>query len=256
MKLTVLHSTGKTADLIVRDEVFAAKVNKPLLAQAVRVFLSNQRQGTSSSKTRSDVARTKKKWFKQKGTGNARHGARSANIFVGGGVVHGPTGNENWNLSLSKNMRKQALASALSAQIEKIVVTTMLGDIQPKTKDAHAYLQRLAPNVKKVLIVVDQKMENIYRSTKNLPYVQITSAARVNIYELLLAQKIILTKEAVHQLEARILKLNEKPEIVEKKVAKVKEVVQPEKKPVVKKTIKKPTSKKPVKSAKKVSVKK
>lgn len=259
MKLTVLHSTGKTADLEVSDAVFNVKVNKSLLAQAVRVYLSNQRQGTSRSKTRSEVARTKKKWFKQKGTGNARHGARSANIFVGGGTVHGPTGNENWTLNLSKMMKKKALASALTSQKDHITVTTMLADIQPKTKDAHAYLQRLAPAVKRVLLVVDQKMDNILRSTNNLSYVEVTTAQRLNIYELLLAEKIIMTKEAAHQLEARVLgtvkkdvtPTVEKKEVNEVKPKKAVKKTVEKKKPVVKKVAKKAVTQKKATETKK-----
>lgn len=252
MKFTILHSTGKTAELEVSDAVFNTSVNKPLLAQAVRVYLSNQRQGTSRSKTRSEIARTKKKWFKQKGTGNARHGARSANIFVGGGTVHGPTGNENWTLHLSKMMKKKALASALTSQKEHITITSMLADIQPKTKDAHAYLQRLAPEAKRVLLVLDQKMDNILRSTNNLDYVQVTTAQRLNVYELLLAEKIIMTKEAVHQLEARALGLEKKVVSQSNVTSKVKEA---EPKKATKKSVeKKATVAK--KTAKKESVKK
>src|SRR5471030_1547190 len=116
MNLTVASTVGKTTSMSVNDAVFAAVINPELIAQAVRVYMSNQRQGSSKVKTRAEVARTKKKWFKQKGTGNARHGARTPNIFVGGGVAHGPNGMQNWSLKLSATMKKAALISALSAQ--------------------------------------------------------------------------------------------------------------------------------------------
>jgi large subunit ribosomal protein L4 len=92
MKLNVFGNTGKNTELEVSNEVFGQKPVASLLAQAVRVYLSNQRQGTSKVKTRADINRTKKKWYKQKGTGGARHGARTPSIFVGGAVAHGPTG--------------------------------------------------------------------------------------------------------------------------------------------------------------------
>lgn len=220
MKFTVLNTTGKSTSLEVSDKVFGGKVNKPLIAQAVRVYLSNQRQGTSKVKTRAEVDRTKKKWFKQKGTGNARHGARSANIFVGGGISHGPTGGQNWTLTLSKNMKKSAMMSALSSQQENMLVTTVLSDIQPKTKDAVAFLQKLAPGSKKTLVVLHESMENIHRSMKNIPTVLIRSAKQLSVYETMLADKIIFTKDAVKQLEERLAGTDTKTEIVESKPVK------------------------------------
>src|SRR5690554_4960009 len=105
MKLTVITATSKASSIEVSDAVFGQKANPTLLAQAVRVYLSNLRQGTSKVKTRSEVSRTRAKWYRQKGTGNARHGARSAPIFVGGGVAHGPNGQQNWTKSLSRKMK-------------------------------------------------------------------------------------------------------------------------------------------------------
>ena len=94
MKLQVVHTSGKSTELEVLKSVFGEKPNTSLLAQALRVYQLNQRQGTAKVKTRSEVARTKKKWYKQKGTGGARHGARTPSIFVGGGVkiLFRPTG--------------------------------------------------------------------------------------------------------------------------------------------------------------------
>ncbi len=205
MKLNVINTTGKNTTITVSDEVFAAKVNAPLMAQAVRVYLSNQRQGTSKVKTRAEINRTKKKWFKQKGTGNARHGARTPNIFVGGGVAHGPAGTTDWTLKLSKQMKRKALMSALSAQIDNILVTTVLEGVKPKTKDVVAYLSKLVPVNSRVLVVVDKAEENLIRSTNNLENVLISSAHRLNIHEVLLAEKIILNKDAVKAIEARLL---------------------------------------------------
>lgn len=249
MQFTVSNTTGKSTTLEASDAVFATKVNKPLIAQAVRVFLSNARQGTSKTKTRAEVARTKKKWFKQKGTGNARHGARSANIFVGGGVSHGPTGHENWSLNLSKQMKKKALMSALSAQKDSIVVTTVFGDIQAKTKDAQAFLKKLAPKGKRILVVVDREMDNIARSMSNIANVVMTSAQNMNILDVTLADSIIMTKEAVKMVEDRLAgkvvekaagsNLSEVAEVKKTTVKVAKKAATP-----VKKTVKKVVAKK------------
>src|SRR5690242_1823092 len=122
MQLTKVTKTGAKSQLTVSDSVFGVPVNKALIAQAVRVYMSNQRQGTSKAKTRSEINRTSAKWYKQKGTGRARHGARNAPLFVGGGVAHGPNGEQNWTRTLSKRMKMQALVTALSAQAANIVV--------------------------------------------------------------------------------------------------------------------------------------
>jgi len=256
MKIDVLNTTGKSTSLDISDVVFGSEVNKKLVAQAVRVYLSNQRQGTSKVKTRAEVDRTKKKWFKQKGTGNARHGARSANIFVGGGIAHGPNGEQNWSLKLSRQQKRKALMSALSAQKENISVTTVLSEVQPKTKDAVAFLKKLAPDSKRTLIVLHENMENIVRSTRNLEHVLITSAARLNIYETVVANKIIFTKEAIKILEDRLLEITDQAaksvespieiKVKEVKVEKKVNKITKEKTVVVKKVSKKtkPTTKK------------
>lgn len=224
MQFTVLNTTGKSTTLEASDAVFGVTPNKALIAQSVRVFLSNQRQGTAKTKTRAEVNRTKKKWFKQKGTGNARHGARSSNIFVGGGTGHGPTGHENWSLTMAKQMKKKAMISALSTQKDQIVVTTVLSDIEPKTKDAVAFLKKLAPESKKILIVLHQDMENINRSMHNLSHVIITTVERLNILDIAYADAVIMTKESVKALEDRLVGAS-------KKVAKT--VVAAESAPVV-----------------------
>lgn len=252
MKFTVLNTTGKDTTLEASDAVFARESNPDLIAQAVRVYLANQRQGTAKVKTRSEINRTKKKWFRQKGTGNARHGARSANIFVGGGVVHGPTGRQNYSLKMPAKMKQAALCSVLSTQRENIIVTTVLGDIQPKTKDAAAYLAKLAPNKKRILVVTQEKMPNIWRSMNNLSHVIVTTVQGLNIFNASAADQIIFTKEAVKALEARLdnqkvkseTKAESKPESKpeEKKPtakAEAKPVKAPAKKPTAKKTVKK-----------------
>lgn len=250
MQLQVVHTTGKSTEITVSDAVFATKVNKPLLAQAVRVYLSNQRQGSAKTKTRGEIARTKKKWYRQKGTGGARHGARTPSLFVGGGVTFGPTGTQNFTKKLPKMMRRSALMSALSSQSSNIVVTTVLDSIQPKTKDAVAFLKKLAPDAKRILLVTDTSKNNIQRSTNNLDWVLSTTASMMNVYETLLADKIIFTKEAIKMLEDRLVGeegSDKEAKLQSDKVEKVKSTSQKEKvvekKTVAKKPLKKDTEK-------------
>ncbi len=242
MKLRVVSTIGQNTTVTASDSVFAAKVNSVLIAQAIRVYLSNQRQGTSKTKTRSEINRTKKKWFKQKGTGNARHGARTANIFVGGGISHGPTGLQNWSLKLSSAMRRSALSSALSAQVERIIVSDDIQQLDGKTSSAQKMLSKMLPDAKHILVVLGSAQPMVLRSLRNLESVYVTTASRLTTYEVAYADAIILTKEAVKVLETRLASTKaEKAEVVEK----VEEKSAPA---PVKKTVKKVTKAKTAKA--------
>ena len=117
--LDVYSTSGKkTSTTSVKKKFFEAKINSSLMAQAIRVYLSNQRQAPAKTKSRGEVKVTKKKVWRQKGTGRARHGSRNAPIFVGGGKAHGPSGTQNYKLKMSKKMKKASLFSALSEQFK------------------------------------------------------------------------------------------------------------------------------------------
>lgn len=208
MKLTTYTKTGNKSKTPVTGNkaIFDAEVNQQLLSQGIRVYLSNQRQGTSKTKSRSAVIRTKKKWYKQKGTGNARHGSRNAPIFVGGGVAHGPTGLSNWKRKLTKRSKAQALVSALSAQKDNIVVCDGFNDLSGKTKQAVELLSKMTDQKEKVLVVLAEAKPETIKSLRNLQKVMVTRAERLNIYEVALADKIIITSDAVKQLEDKLVK--------------------------------------------------
>src|SRR5579859_771985 len=234
MKLKVASTVGQNTTLSVRDDVFGAPFNPTLVAQTVRVYLANQRQGTSKTKTRSEINRSKKKWFKQKGTGNARHGARTPSIFVGGGVSHGPTGHENWNLKVSSTMKKVSLASVLSAQVAKTVVMEDINQLDGKTASAHKLFENLLPDAQHILVVLSKQEPMVARSLRNLPYVYMTDASRLNTYEVAYSDAIVMTKESVKVLEERLGREEKKTKVkeVEKKAVAVKKT--PVKKPAAK----------------------
>jgi len=190
-------------------EIFAAKINPPLMAQAVRVYLSNQRKAHPKVKTRGEVKRTKAKWFRQKGTGRARHGARSAPIFVGGGVAHGPKGVENYHLKLSKKMKKAALFSALSSKLKakEIIVVQGLGKIKPRTKEMVVVLKNLKAE-KKALLILPKVLENVIRSGRNLKEVKLVQADSLNTYRILNSQQLIFMEESLEVIKKTFLKKN------------------------------------------------
>lgn len=204
MKLTAINTTGTKSTHTVSDAVFGFAVNQPLLAQAIRVYTYNEHQSTSRVKTRAEVRRTKKKWFKQKGTGNARHAARSAPIFVGGGVAHGPKGLSTANLSLSQQQKHQALKSALTVQIESIIVTEGIEASSGKTSQAHKFLHAILADEPRTLVVIANRNEKVEQAFGNIQYVWVTTAEHVTALDVIAADKIIFSPEAIIALENRM----------------------------------------------------
>ena len=210
MKLVTYSASGSKGSMTVDKAVFGAKVNQQLLSQAVRVYSFNQRQGTSRVKTRSEIKLTKKKWYRQKGTGNARHGAKSAHIFVGGGVAHGPKGIENWSRKLTKSMRRQAMLSALSAQAESIIVCDAISNLDGKTKSAVQILSKFSTLKDKVLVVLAGESEKTQKSMRNLPNVLLVGSDQLNTFNVAMADLIVFTKDSLKEVESRMTKNKDK----------------------------------------------
>lgn len=196
-------------------EIFGAKINDQLMAQAVRVYLANQRQGNAHTKSRSEIKLTTGKWFRQKGTGRARHGAKSAPIFVGGGLAHGPKKND-YSLSFPKKMRKAALLSALSQKASdgEVIVISGLSKIEPKTKIMNQTLTKITADdksKKKVLLVTNgasKDLPNVFRAGGNIKNLDLLSFELLNTYEVLRHKHLLLMKESVEKLSERNSKNN------------------------------------------------
>lgn len=192
------------------ESIFGAKINKPLMAQAVRVYLANQRQGSAQAKTRGQVQGSTKKMGRQKGSGNARHGSIRAPIYVGGGKAHGPQP-KDWSLNLPKKMRRAALCSALSGKLEdkEIMVIDGLQTIDAKTKVFIKSItpQNMDPKKKQTyLVVLPEKEVRIQRAARNVPYVKVEKAQNLHTYDVLRVNQVIFMKEAVQKLEEAFAK--------------------------------------------------
>lgn len=187
-------------------ELFGVKVNTVLMTQAVRVYLTNQRRGTVSTKTRGEVAGSTRKIYRQKGTGRARHGGVRAPIFVKGGIAHGPKPKE-YELSMPKHMRRAALFSALTVKHVDGAVTVIdgLAAIERKTKAMTSVLKALGV-AKKVLVVMPKDLEHVYKAGRNIPGVTFTSADRLNTYEVLNTKMLVVMKDAVEVMKKTFLK--------------------------------------------------
>lgn len=195
MKAKLFTSKGTMKQEVPLPKSLEAKASKSLLLQAVRVLEDNTHFGLSKVKTRSEVNLTKKKLYKQKGTGGARHGAKSAHIFVGGGVVHGPTG-EKRKLSLPLKMKKAALLLAFNKRIKegRLVLVEGLNKVT-KTNEAskivEAVKKTLGLKTKVVLVLTtkDMKVAKVYRNIENLTVKEFSS---LNAFTVLGASMLML----------------------------------------------------------------
>jgi large subunit ribosomal protein L4 len=187
------------------DSLFGAK-NDAILAQAVRIYTSNSHQKTHKVLTRGEVNGSTKKIYRQKGTGNARHGAKYAPIFVGGGIAHGPTGVRPENMVLPKAMRRRALASAMQAKMSDNAIVGISGvkKFTGKTASMVKLLSSIAAHPKnKVLIVTDGVANSLYQSIGNLQGVSMKRASLVNALDLVAVDSLILTKKALTTITER-----------------------------------------------------
>ena len=205
MLISIYDMEGeKTGDVELRADIFEAPVNVPLMHQAFERQRANARQGTHKAQTRSEVNRTTKKWYRQKGTGRARHGSRSANLFVGGAVAHGPRVRD-YSKKMPRKMRQAALRSALSAKAadEAIVVVNGLEMDVPRTKRVAGTLEAVGADGS-VLLLLPGRNEVVEKSARNLPDVKVLNANYLNIRDLLSHDKILITMDSLKVIE-RIL---------------------------------------------------
>ena len=201
-KLTLYNMEGKDIGSIeVKDEIFGIEINQNAVHDVVKNYLANQRQGTQSTKTRSEVRGGGAKPFRQKGTGRARQGSRVAPNHVGGGVVFAPKPRD-YRYSVPKKVKRLAMLSVLSsktAENELVVIDELVFD-EPKTKEMIKFLTAVGAE-KKALILTAEKEENIVKSAANLPGVETSYVGRMNVYEILNHTSLIVTKEAVEKIE-------------------------------------------------------
>lgn len=211
VSIDVMGIDGKvTGKVSLPGEMFGEKVNKALIAQAVRVYLANQRQGTASTKTRGEVDGSTAKIYRQKGTGRARHGSKRAPIFVKGGVVFGPKPRD-FSLLLPQKMKRKALFSALSAKVKdkEVIVIDGLGTITAKTKAFAQMLEKTGINgkKKKLLFVTGGKdVAHVTRAGRNIQGVSFLPSKQINTYEVLAAGRVVMMKDAIDEMKEHFLK--------------------------------------------------
>jgi len=192
----------EVGEVELRSDIFEVPINVPLMHQALVRQLANARLGTHKTKSRGEVNRTKAKWYRQKGTGRARHGSRNANLFVGGGVAHGPKPH-GYTKKMPRRMRRAALRSALSVKAveNQIVVLDVLEMKVPRTKEMVAVLGSLGLD-RRVLILLPERNELVEKSARNLPQVRTLRASYLNVRDLLGYDHVLMPLGALQVIES------------------------------------------------------
>ena len=199
--VVVYNMEGKEVGTIeLNDAVFGVEINEHLVHMAVVQQLANNRQGTQKAKTRSEVSGGGRKPWRQKGTGHARQGSTRSPQWTGGGVVFAPVPRD-YSFKMNKKEKRAALKSALTSRVaaDKLIVVDELKFDAIKTKDFANVMNNLKVN--KGLVVIAEKDDNVILSARNLPTVDTTLVGTLNVYDVMKAGTVVLTKDAVAKIE-------------------------------------------------------
>lgn len=201
-KVALYNMAGEqTGDIEVSDAIFGQEVNTTVIHEVVKNYLANQRQGTQSTKTRTEVRGGGRKPWKQKGTGRARQGSIRAPQWTGGGVALGPKPRD-YRYSLNKKVKRLALKSALSSKVyeNELIVLEDISLDAIKTKEMAGLLTRLQID-SKALIILPEKNDVVYKSARNIEGVATTLVGTLNVYDIIKYNKLIATVDAIKKIE-------------------------------------------------------
>lgn len=199
---SVFDKTGKkVSDIALSDAIFAITPNASAMHLCVVAYLANQRQGTQSTLTRAEVRGGGKKPWRQKGSGRARQGSIRSPQWTHGGIALGPKPRE-YGKTVNKKVRRLAMKSALSSKVaaEELIVLDSLEMNEIKTREVVSVLKALETG-KKVLIVLPEKNETVYRSARNIKGVKTTLVSTLNVYDILNCDSLVVLKDAVSKIE-------------------------------------------------------
>ena len=198
----VLNMAGEEVNkLNLSASVFGIEPHKQAMFNAVQVEQANQRQATAKTKVRHEVSGGGKKPWRQKGTGRARAGSSRSPVWVGGGTVFGPVGNQNFTLSQNKKEHQLAVRSALSLKTPNDLV--VIDEIKFEAKKTKAFVKMLEA-IKcdvKTLVVVPEIDENLFASVRNVSYAKVVTTDNVSVYDLLNAEKLVMSEAAIKTVE-------------------------------------------------------
>ncbi|MDO4481952.1 MAG: 50S ribosomal protein L4 [Bacillota bacterium] len=198
----MLNMAGEAVgEIELKDDIFGIEINEYAVQEVVKNYLANQRQGTQSAKTRSEVKGGGQKPYRQKGTGRARQGSRRAPNHVGGGIVFAPKP-RSYRYTINKKVRRLAMKSVFTSKVaeNELIVIDAITFEKPKTKEMVKMLASVNAE-KKALIVLPEVDKNVIKSASNIPGVDTTIVTALNVYDMLNHTSLILTKDAVSKIE-------------------------------------------------------
>ena len=203
-KISIVNLNGeKVKDRNLKDNIWGITPNDAVLHNAVVLNMANARQASASTKTRSEVSGGGRKPWRQKGTGNARQGSIRAPHWRGGGIVFGPNPNRNYTKKMNKKERKLALKSALAYKVidKELIVVEDIKFKTNKTREMVELLSKLNVRDNKVLVVVSELTENVCLAARNLANVKLVTFEKVNAYDLVSADNMLIEVSALDKLE-------------------------------------------------------
>ena len=202
VSVKVLNMAGEeVSKMNLNAEVFGIEPHQQAMFDAVQVEQANQRQATAKTKVRHEVSGGGKKPWRQKGTGRARAGSSRSPVWVGGGTVFGPVGNQNFKISQNKKEHKLALKSALSLKTKDgLVVVDEIKFDEKKTKNFVAFLDAIKVG-SKALVVVDEITEEIFASARNVGYAKVVTADNISVVDLLNVDNLVMSKASIKEVE-------------------------------------------------------
>ena len=207
MKIDKIDINGKKDSIEVMDKIFSAKINNQLVSNVIYKINANFKGRKAKTKQRNEIKGSTAKIWAQKGTGNARHSSRKAPLFVGGGVAHGPKGENNYKIrKLNKSEKKLSISSLITEKTNSnnLIVFNDFETQIKKTKDMNSILKKF--EALNSLIILDNKSKNnILKSSRNIPNIKITDTNHFSAFDIIKYKKIIFTTTAIKELEKKYL---------------------------------------------------
>lgn len=204
MEATIVNIQGKATSkkVTLADDIYGIDPNDHAIYLDVKLYLANQRQGTSKVKQRAEVNFSTRKLKRQKGTGGARAGSIKSPLFKQGGNIHGPIPRD-YEFKLNKKLKRLARKSALAYKAKENAITVVedFSFEKPKTKEFASILKNLKLDAKKTLVIVPEHNENVYRSSRNLEKSRVTTAEDINTYDILNAGQVIILEGSLKKIE-------------------------------------------------------
>ena len=205
MKIDKINIDGKKDYIEVLDKIFSSKINRQLISNVLYKSNANYKKRKAKTKQKNEIIGSTSKIYAQKGTGNARHASRKAPIFVGGGVAHGPKGENSYKIrKLNKSEKKNSILSLLSEKknLNNLIIFNDFSKEIKKTKEMNIILKKF--DADNSLVILDKNSKNnIHKSLKNLPKVKVTDTGHFSAFDIVKYKKIIFTESSIKELEKR-----------------------------------------------------